>query len=101
MHSRLRYQNGCLTRKKRIRGEAVWEFRFYETTTQGSRRRRSMIVGSVVRYPTRADALRAVEPIRLRLNVESRLGGPFTIDALISRYLEQSCRSGTRHEDRI
>ena len=78
-----------LDKKKRTRGEAVWEFRFYETTTGGNRRRRSTIVGSVARYPTRADALRAVEPIRLRLNVESRLGGPITIDTLITRYMEQ------------
>jgi len=48
-----------------------------------------MIVGSVGRYPTRADALPEVEPFRLRLNVESRLGGPVTINALVARYKEQ------------
>ena len=47
MHSRKRYQHGCLTKKKRARGEHVWEFRYYETTTEGQRRRRSEIVGSV------------------------------------------------------
>jgi integrase len=89
MCSRQRYQQGCLTRKKRLRGEDVWEFRYYETTTKGQRRRRSVLIGSVARYPTRADALREVEPLRLRLNVESRLGGPVTINALAARYIEQ------------
>jgi len=37
MHSRQRYQHGCLTRKERIRGENVWEFRYYETTPEGHR----------------------------------------------------------------
>jgi integrase len=89
MHLRQRYQHGCLSRKKRARGEDVWEFRYYETTTEGQRRRRSVLIGSVARYPTRAEALREVEPLRLRLNVESRLGGPVTIGALAARYIEQ------------
>jgi integrase len=89
MHLRQRYQHGCLTRKKRIRGEDVWEFRYYEPTTEGQRRRRSQLVGSVARYPTRGDALREVEALRLRLNAESRLGGPITISTLWGRYIEQ------------
>jgi integrase len=89
MHLRQRYQHGCLTKKERTRGEDVWEFRYYETTAEGQRHRRSVIVGDVGRYPTRADALREVEPLRLRLNVESRLGGPVTIQALVARYIEQ------------
>jgi integrase len=89
MHLRQRYQHGCLTRKTRTRGRDVWEFRYYETTTEGQRRRRSMLVGSVARYPTVEDVLREIEPLRLRLNIESRLGGPVTINALIGRYIDQ------------
>lgn len=37
----------------------------------------------------RPRSLHEVEPIRLRLNVESRLGGPLTINALVVRYKEQ------------
>lgn len=36
MRLRQRYQHGCLTRKSRTRGGDVWEFRFYETTAEGS-----------------------------------------------------------------
>ena len=89
MHLRQRYQHGCLTKKTRTRGGDVWEFRYYETTTEGKRRRRSILVGSVARYPTVGDAQREIEPLRLRLNIESRLGGPVTINALIGRYIEQ------------
>jgi integrase len=98
MHLRQRYQHGCLTRKERIRGEDVWEFRYYETTTEGQRRRRSILVGSVARYPTRGDAEREVESLRLRVNVESRLGGPITVSTLWGRYIEQelSVRPSTR-----
>jgi integrase len=52
MHLRQRYQHGCLMRKKRTRGDDVWEFRYCETTTEGQRRRRSVLIGSVARFPT-------------------------------------------------
>lgn len=52
----------------------------------------------VARYPTRGDALRETESLRLKINVESRLGGPITINALWGRYIEQelSVRPSTR-----
>jgi integrase len=67
-------------------------------TTEGRRRRRAVLVGSVARYPTRGDALRQVESLLLRVNLESRLGGPITINALWGRYVEQelSVRPSTR-----
>jgi hypothetical protein len=41
MNTRHRYQYGSLTSRKRIRTEDVWQFRYYETTPEGRRRRRS------------------------------------------------------------
>jgi integrase len=58
-------------------------------TSTGQRARRAVTVGTLARYPTRADALRAVEPLRLRLNVEHPAGGPVTVNALVGRYIEQ------------
>jgi len=48
------------------------------------------------------DALREIEPLRLRLNIEFRLGGPITIGALIGRYIEQELpeRHSTRRSYR-
>lgn len=58
MNRRHRYQNGSLTRRKRILTEDVWQFRYYETTPEGRRCRKSKIIGTLSQYPTRADALR-------------------------------------------
>lgn len=48
MNTRHRYQCGFLTRRKRIRTEDVWQFRYYETTPEGRRCRRSKIIGTLV-----------------------------------------------------
>ena len=40
---RTRYQYGSLRLRKRERGPDVWEFRYYETDSQGKRKRQSVI----------------------------------------------------------
>jgi len=57
--------------------------------SRGRRRRRSKIIGVVSEYPTKADALRILEQFRLRLNLQSRLGLPITLDALADDYVEK------------
>jgi integrase len=89
MNLRRRYQYGCLTRMKRTRGEDVWQFRFYETTKEGQRQRRARMIGTIAEYPTRADALRAIEPFRHRLNMKHRFARPTSIRALADLYVEQ------------
>ncbi len=42
---RTRYQYGSLRLRKRERGPDVWEFRYYETDSQGKRKRQSVILG--------------------------------------------------------
>ena len=81
--------------------EDVWEFRYYETATEGQRRRRSMIVGSVSRYPTQADALRASRAVRLRLNVESRWVDPSRSVLWSTDTWSRNCRNDIRPSDRI
>lgn len=86
---RRRYQYGCLTRKHHTVSEDVWQFRFYETLPDGRRARRARVVGTVKQYPTRTDALRAIEPFRVWLNLGHRYGRPITVGALSTRYVEQ------------
>ena len=86
---RRRYQYGSLTKKSNRLSEDVWQFRFYETTPEGHRYRRSTTVGTVAQYPTRTDALRIIEPLRLRLNLHHRFGRPVSIGALIDHYVER------------
>ena len=89
MNTRHRYQYGSLTRRKRIQTEDVWQFRYYETTPEGQRCRRSKIIGTLGQYPTRADALRILERFRLRLNLQHRFGRPLMLDALTDHYVEK------------
>jgi len=79
MSSRQRYQYGCLTRMRRVRNEDIWQFRYYETTGEGQRQRRARTIGTVAQYPTKADALRVIEPFRLRLNLQHRFARPTTL----------------------
>jgi len=86
---RRRYQYGSLTKKSNRLSEDVWQFRFYETTHEGRRYRRSTTIGTVAQYPTKMDALRIIEPLRLRLNLDHRFGRPISIGALIDHYVER------------
>ncbi len=89
MNLRQRYQYGCLTRMRRSRGEDIWQFRFYETTKEGQRQRRARTIGTIAQYRTRADALRAIDPFRHRLNLKHRFARPTSIRALADLYVEQ------------
>ena len=50
MNTRHKYQYGSLTRRQRIRTEDVWEYRYYETTPEGKRCRRSKIIGTLGQF---------------------------------------------------
>ena len=89
MSTRARYQFGCLTRRKRVRGGDVWQFRFSETTVENRRCRRPRLIGTLAQYPTRADILRVVERFRLRINLKHRFAMPITLDAVVDHYVEQ------------
>jgi len=45
-------------------------------------------VGTVAQYPTKTDALRVIEPLRLRLNLHHRFGRPVSVGTLVDRYVE-------------
>ena len=94
--ARHRYQYGCLTRRNNKLSEDVWQFRFYETTPEGRRCRRSTSVGTVAQYATKTHALRVIEPLRLRLNLHHRFGRPVSVSALLDRYMEHEL-SERRH----
>lgn len=86
---RRRYPYGSLTKKNNRLSEDVWQFRFYETTPEGRRYRRSTTIGTIAQYRTKTDALRIIEPLRLRLNLHHRFGRPISIAALIDHYIER------------
>lgn len=81
-----RYQYGNLTRRKRRKGPDVWQFRWME-----SGRLKSVIIGTVQILPSKADAERAVEYLRCKINVESpqQQFQTVTVCSLIDRFMAE------------
>lgn len=65
-----RYQNGSLTIEKRNAGPPVWVFRWREPTSQGSINRKR-VIGSRTQYPTKREAMKAVQGLRLDINADA------------------------------
>ena len=91
MFVRTRYQYGSLRLRKRERGPDVWEFRYYETDSQGERKRQSLILGDRNLYVTETQARKATQALLLRLNEESPRAEveAATFGALLDRYVEK------------
>lgn len=91
-----RYQYGNLMLRKRKKGPDVWQFRWMENG-----RARSVLIGTIEKLPTRADAERAVEYFRMRINAENpqQEFRSVTVGALIDRfmaeYVPRRCRKHT------
>jgi integrase len=88
MNRRTRYQQGSVQREKRKRGTDVWVFRWWETASDGSEKRRKAIVGTVKTFPTEATALKAAQALRIDANQDVPLteAGPETVAELIAHY---------------
>jgi integrase len=88
-----RYQYGNLTLRKREKGPDVWQFRWRENG-----KLKSVLVGTVEKLPTRADAQRAVEHRRIEINAQcpQREFHSVTVGALIDRFMEEYARMRCR-----
>ena len=92
-----RYQYGDLRIRKRNKGPDVWQFRYFENG-----RRKSVLIGTVEKLPTKADAERAVEHRRIQINAQNpqQQFHSVTVGALIDRFMEEyapkRCRKLTR-----
>ncbi len=97
MFVRTRFQYGSLRLRKRERGSAVWEFRYYETDPEGKRIRQSVILGEQALYRTEDDARKATQALLMRLNDEAPREEMIfpTFGALLDRYIEHECQSDT------
>ena len=78
-----RYQYGNLTVRKRKKGPNVWQFRWMENG-----RPKSVLIGTVEKLPTQADAERAVEHLRIKINAQNpqQQFHAVTVGALVDRY---------------
>jgi integrase len=88
---RTRYQFGSVTLKKRAKGADVWEFRYYETQADNTRKRKATFVGTTNQYKNKSDARVAVEALLLKLNEEKPQHhlGAVTFGAICDRYVEE------------
>src|SRR6185437_7019586 len=86
---RIRFQQGSLWLYERAGGDRAWEYRWYETQIDGTRRRRSTFIGTIQEFPTEASAQKAVAALRANINAET----PRTqIDAISFSTLAQHYR---------
>jgi integrase len=83
MTMRMRYQNGSLEREKRKHGPDVWIMRWREETPEG-RVKRKEIIGTVEKYKTKTDAMKASTGARININRETR--SPKTLQELVGHY---------------
>jgi integrase len=90
-----RYQYGDLRIRKRNKGPDVWQFRYIENG-----RRKSVLVGTVEKLPTKAHAERAVEHRRIQINAENpqQQFHAVTVGALIDRYTSEEMVSSVRED---
>jgi integrase len=87
---RRHYQRGCLRRTKRKAGPDCWEFLWRETDETGKRVRRTAVIGTVEKYPTRDLAEAAVNGLRMQVN-EDRLRQPeqqILVGDLVDHYIQ-------------
>src|SRR5438874_11695775 len=87
---RATYQRGTLMQETRKRGPFVWAYR-YSKRVDGRKIRPKVIVGTVEQYPTKADALRASEHLRLTANSENPQPNA-TMRGVIDRFMEEILR---------
>jgi integrase len=86
---RTRYQHGSLQLDKRKSGPDVWAYRWRDYLPNGKMERRGVIVGTVAEYPTKAEARRASEHLRLTANSANPAARMITFRALLDRYVKE------------
>ena len=69
LRMRARYQKGSLKQIKRKSGYLVWLFRWRETDPDGKRRPKKMVVGPVCELRTELDVRRALQALRINVNL--------------------------------
>jgi len=85
---RVRYQFGSLKLSKGAH-EDVWTFRFYENGPDGKRRYRRIRVGTKSQYATEAQALKAIDGLRLSVNTGSYQLQQVCLRGVVQRFLDE------------
>lgn len=81
-----RYQRGCLSLQKRKSLPDAWTFRYY-VEKAGQRVYKKVVVGTVLQFPKRKDAEKAVAQLRVDIN-EGTEFAPINIEQLATHYMQ-------------
>jgi integrase len=96
MFKRARHQFGWLEKRKRKKGPEVWVWRYHADVRGRKGTKPAVIVGDVTKYPTKSEAWKAAEGVRLAVGnpVQADL---VTFGGLINRFLKEAMpeRKGT------
>jgi integrase len=84
---RERYQRGSLKTESRNHGPDVWVYRWREAAGNGQTIKRKRIIGTKKQYPTETAAWKAIDGLRLDINVESINASDMTVDEVIAHYI--------------
>ena len=92
---RRHYQRGYLRCAKRKSGSCCWEFLWREDDLAGKRVRRTAVIGTVEQYPTKVEALDAVNGLRMQVNADCnrRPVHPLLIADLVDHYVQTELSS--------
>jgi hypothetical protein len=84
-------QNGSITRSTRSHGPDVWEFRWREAGSDGKRKHRRMVIGSIAQFSDKSSALLEVTALRRQINLhDPRLSlQPVTVSELVNHYRQR------------
>ena len=91
MFRRARYQRGSLKQETRKSGQNVWVFRWYETQTDGSKKYRKVVIGSVYDLKTEAAAQQSLDVLRLTINQQTPRQAlrPISFETLVQHYRQK------------
>lgn len=98
---RTRFQHGWISQRSRKRG-AIWIYHFREYLPSGQAVQRAVEIGPVSKYPTEAEANRAVELMRLNINQEVTGDNPgplLTVEVLASHYIQHELGESDDDDD--
>ena len=88
-HKRQRVQFGWVCLKARKKGPDVWVLRYRENVPDGSKKRRSVAIGTVEEFSTESQARKAALSWLFSMNTEPSNGTTVSFGAVIQRYLAE------------
>jgi predicted ArsR family transcriptional regulator len=88
MFKRMRYQQGSLRLVERKNGQRVWEFRWWQTQVNGSRKRPKIVIGSLKEYPDESSAQKAADALTINEQIPRQQLKQLCIATLVEHYRE-------------